>query len=212
MFDLKITERTHELLKPYIEPGDLAIDATLGNGNDALFLYQAVGEEGVVIGLDILSEALVSSTKLFKDRYDLCRINHRVDSLGDENKNIHLLEYSHDKLKELMLPRRPKVIFFNLGYFPDTSKALSGENINDKGATVTEVTLEALKQSSEVIDKGGVLSIVTYPGHGEGKREHEAVVLWLQSLAPKDFEVITIVQTNRSSRTPVQHLVHKKRN
>ncbi len=210
MFDLRITQRTHELLKPHIEPGDLAIDATLGNGNDALFLYQAVGEEGVVIGLDILQEAVEASTQAFADRYGLYGINHDIGLLKQTDIRIHLLKVSHSQLYGLGLPRRPKVVLFNLGYFPDPLKASFGENINDKSATQTETTLDALNQSSDILLPGGILSLVTYPGHDEGKREHEAVMNWLENLSPKAFEVLSIYQTNRSSRTPVQHLVHKK--
>lgn len=36
-----------------LRPGDTAVDATMGNGHDTLFLAQAVGPTGHVIGFDI---------------------------------------------------------------------------------------------------------------------------------------------------------------
>ena len=49
----KLTEMIHEILRPIIKPGDLVVDATLGNGFDTLFLAKAVGPQGKVIGFYI---------------------------------------------------------------------------------------------------------------------------------------------------------------
>ena len=39
---------SHQLLKEVLQPGDLAVDATMGNGHDTLFLAQLVGRTGHV--------------------------------------------------------------------------------------------------------------------------------------------------------------------
>lgn len=206
MFNLKITERTKLLLEPYIEPGDLVIDATLGNGNDAEFLYSCVKEEGVVIGLDIQQEAIKNSLNLFKDIIDLESISLDMDDL----KKVNLWLFSHERIDALKLPKNPKVIVFNLGYLPGSAQEENHGSKELKISTKTETTLKALCNSCDLLQKKGVLSIVTYPGHGEGQREHEAVMSWLKGLQAKEFEVLTITQTNRSIKTPVQHLVMKK--
>ncbi|MCB1093584.1 MAG: methyltransferase domain-containing protein, partial [Verrucomicrobiae bacterium] len=49
----RATEMAHRLLAERLRPGDLAIDATVGNGHDTVFLAEAVGQAGQVIGFDI---------------------------------------------------------------------------------------------------------------------------------------------------------------
>ena len=44
---------SHELLKEVVQSGDTVIDATMGNGNDTLFLAQLVGEHGHVHAFEI---------------------------------------------------------------------------------------------------------------------------------------------------------------
>ena len=41
--------------------GDVAVDFTMGNGNDTLFLSRTVGESGRVYAFDIQEEALAST-------------------------------------------------------------------------------------------------------------------------------------------------------
>lgn len=36
-----------------LRPGDVAVDATAGNGHDTLFLAQAVGPSGTVYAIDV---------------------------------------------------------------------------------------------------------------------------------------------------------------
>ena len=43
----------------YINKGDTVVDATVGNGNDALALSRLVGETGKVYGFDIQPLALM---------------------------------------------------------------------------------------------------------------------------------------------------------
>ena len=45
----------------HLRPGDVAVDFTMGNGNDTLFLSRTVGENGRVYAFDIQEEALTST-------------------------------------------------------------------------------------------------------------------------------------------------------
>lgn len=45
----QITEWCRSLIRPQVKPGDLCIDATMGNGHDTLFLSQLVGPSGRVL-------------------------------------------------------------------------------------------------------------------------------------------------------------------
>ena len=58
---ISLVNITHNLLKNKLFPGDIAIDATLGNGNDSLFLVEQVNPSGLVFGFDIQEKAIESS-------------------------------------------------------------------------------------------------------------------------------------------------------
>lgn len=52
---------SHQLLKDVLQPGELAVDATMGNGHDTLFLAQLVGRSGHVYACDLQAQALVNT-------------------------------------------------------------------------------------------------------------------------------------------------------
>ncbi|PID81943.1 hypothetical protein CSB20_00400, partial [bacterium DOLZORAL124_64_63] len=56
-----LTAQAHLLVRDHITPGDTAIDATLGNGHDTLFLARCVGKTGTVIGFDVQTQAITST-------------------------------------------------------------------------------------------------------------------------------------------------------
>ena len=47
-----------ELIEPALYPGAVAIDATMGNGQDTLWLCEHVGEAGRVYAFDVQPEAV----------------------------------------------------------------------------------------------------------------------------------------------------------
>ncbi|MCI0666795.1 MAG: methyltransferase domain-containing protein, partial [Methylococcaceae bacterium] len=55
---MRLVERAQQIIAAVLRPGDIAIDATLGNGLDTLFLARGVGPEGIVYGFDIQPEAI----------------------------------------------------------------------------------------------------------------------------------------------------------
>ena len=50
-----------ELIEGALHPGARALDATLGNGHDALWLCGLVGDAGHVYGFDVQAEAVARS-------------------------------------------------------------------------------------------------------------------------------------------------------
>ena len=60
---MRLTEAAHRILFPRMTPGDRAVDATVGNGHDTVFLARAVGEHGKVYGFDIQSGALTRTRR-----------------------------------------------------------------------------------------------------------------------------------------------------
>ena len=91
---------------------------------------------------------------------------------------------------------------YNLGYLPGGDCDLT---------TKTEETLRSLEQACQLVLPKGVISVVAYPGHSEGAREAAAVEEYLKALPGSVYEVLTLRQTNRSAKTPVQHFVFRNR-
>ena len=135
-----------------VKEDDYAIDATLGNGYDTLFLANIL-KKGKVISFDIQKQAINNSKKLLQD-YD----------------NVTLLLDSHENIDKLNLAKKPKIILFNLGYLPGGDKLIT---------TKAGTTIKALKSSLLFLDDKGLLLVVIYPGHAEGQKEQEKIIKWL---------------------------------
>ena len=57
----------HSLLSGCLKTGDIAVDGTMGNGNDTLFLAQLVGETGKVYAFDIQAAALLATERRLRE-------------------------------------------------------------------------------------------------------------------------------------------------
>ena len=53
MKNYQITSWVHHFLEDHVQPGDICIDATMGNGNDTALLSKLAGEKGRVVAFDI---------------------------------------------------------------------------------------------------------------------------------------------------------------
>ena len=156
-------------VKSVLRQGDIAVDATLGNGHDAVFLAESVGPGGHVFGFDVQRQALVSSyQKLLAS--DLQR---RV--------TLHLV--SHAELLEVMpesVLGKVAAVMFNLGYLPGGDKAV---------ITQVDSTLKALAAACRLLDKSGIITVLAYPGHAGGDAETERLTEWMRSLNPDQFKM-----------------------
>ena len=176
---MRLTERAHQILLPVLEPGDIVIDATAGNGVDTQFLAEQVGSEGRVFAFDIQQEA-IDQTALRLMNSDLSQVT--------------LFCASHAEMFEYVPPEYHgsiKAVMFNLGYLPGGDKNF---------ITKTDTTLIALDQASELLAPGGVMTIVLYPGHPGGDDEAEAVDYWCRKL--DDDEYVTETITVESPAAP----------
>ncbi len=152
------TALAHQFVREILREGDLAIDATAGNGHDTLMLAARVGESGRVLAIDIQPAAIESART-------------RIKGAGFENRvDFHLT--SHARIAALTAPASASVIMFNLGYLPGGDHALT---------TDAAETLRALEAALVCLKPGGLLTIVCYPGHAEGADEASAVEKWLQA-------------------------------
>lgn len=141
----------HRWLKEDLREDWICVDATMGRGNDTLFLAQHCAK---VIAFDIQKEALLTTKTRCKEM---------------NNIEFHLL--SHDKMEEV-ISTCVDCIVFNLGYLPHFDSSV---------ITKAETTQKALLASWNLLKKGGILLIISYIGHEGGKEEHEVVKKFVDS-------------------------------
>ena len=146
------TDLLHQLLRDRISEGDTVIDATAGNGNDTLFLAEAVGETGKVIAIDIQQQAIASTRTALESAGLVDRVS------------LHLA--SHTQIREIASGTTPTAILFNLGYLPGADRAIT---------THTADSLSAIATSVEMLPPKGILAITCYTGHHSGEDEATAI-------------------------------------
>lgn len=170
-----------------LQPGDWALDATLGKGRDLLFLCELVGQDGKVFGFDIQEQALVYTEKLLQER--------------GWNNRAELIQASHANLLQYLPRESVKAIMFNLGYLPGGDRSI---------VTRPESTLTALRQSLEILAPGGMITLVVYYGHPGGLEEKKAVESFVAQLNPHLYSVVKIDFFNRRNNPPILIAVEKK--
>lgn len=170
-----------------LKPGDIAVDATAGNGNDTLFLAQSVGKMGKVYSFDIQEEALAKTYA-------------RLQQAGFTD-NVVLLAASHEHMGDFIDNNSCKAIMFNLGYLPGGNKNIT---------TLPQSTVEGVRQALRLLSPGGRLSIVVYRGHPGAMEEAGALDSFISSLDGRSYWVAQITFPNRDPRAPYVILAQKK--
>ncbi len=148
---LDLLETHKHFIMPHLCRGCTAVDFTMGNGHDTLFLSRSVGPEGKVLAFDIQKAALLSTAAL----------------LEKENapKNYTLICDSHHRLRDY-LSGSFRVGMFNLGFLPGGDKSIT---------TLHETTLPAIEAAISLLERNGCLIVAVYPGHAEGAVEGRMV-------------------------------------
>ncbi len=162
MARVSISAEVHRFLSANIRPGDIVIDATLGNGHDALFLAGHIGEGGHLFGFDIQAAAVNNTLK----RLTSHQLDHRAT----------LIMKSHACMADSVPEQfhgHVKCIMFNLGYLPGFDKSVT---------TLPESTLSALDIALHLLSEDGVISILAYSGHPGGADECSVVRAWASQL------------------------------
>lgn len=186
-----VVDAAHLLAKRAVTPGGLAIDATVGNGHDTLFLAQAVGPQGRVVGFDIQEEALDETRR--RVRAEAPDASLRLVHAGHETMENHLSESDFGTVDGVM---------FNLGYLPGGDHAVT---------TAPETTRQALDTSVDVIRPGGVITVVAYTGHDGGEAEARAVESWASALPDDAFRALSYHFVNQTSDPPRLYAVEKRK-
>lgn len=184
---LSVLSFAHALVRERVRPGDVAVDATMGNGNDTLLLAELVGDRGRVYAFDVQQAAL-----------DATRA--RLHAAGVPDARATLLLRDHAELADA-LPAdargRVAAAMFNLGYLPGAG--------DPRVVTRPETTLRALDAALDMLRAGGVLCVVVYPGHEGGAEEAAAVDGWAAGLPAERFRALTYRFVH--PRTPPPYVV-----
>lgn len=166
--------------------GDVAIDATAGNGHDTQFLAGCVGATGRVLAFDV-QEAAMRSTR------------ERLREAGlDERVEFHLA--SHARMAEFAEAGSVAAVMFNLGYLPGEDHAL---------ATEAAETMRALDAAGVVLKSGAVLSVVCYPGHPQGAEEAASVERWMNGRAADAWRVAKYSMVGTKAPAPFLMIARK---
>lgn len=186
---ISLVNAAHNLIRQILRTGDIAIDATVGNGYDSLFLAEQVGRSGQVYGFDIQLAAIDSTRKKFQqtELSDCLTLIHDSHADMDEKIPAHL----HGNIR---------VIMFNLGYLPGGDKSI---------ITLANSTLTALTTASRILAVNGIITLLAYPGHQGGDIETDHVKNWCERLDKEQFEVSTIYSTEHKDSAPRLFIIRK---
>lgn len=177
-----------ELIEGALYEGACAVDATLGNGHDALWLCSLVGEKGRVYGFDVQAEAVERSRTRLRDA-------------GVEQRAQLILD-GHQYMGKYIEDESADAVMFNLGWLPGAAHGVT---------TQTQTTLQAVDAALRVLKEDGLLTICVYPGHDEGAREREALLEWAKGLPEREYDTMLRCYLNQSGEPPLLIAVKKNR-
>jgi predicted methyltransferase len=186
----RILPFARKLLNSAVSPGDIVVDATVGNGHDTLYLANLVGEDGHVFGFDIQQAAIEQTKARLSESHVLSRAT--------------LFAESHDKISELLplsADQRVTAAIFNLGYLPGGDK----EIVTKPGSTIA-----AVNQLLEKMPPEGIIVLVIYHGHEEGAYERDELLNYVTTINQQYAHVLNYRFMNQQNNPPFIIAIEKK--
>ena len=180
---------SHQLLKNTVKIGDTVIDATVGKGNDTLFLASLVGKTGQVIGFDVQEEAIVFTEQK-------C-INNGVSS------HVTLHQVSHEHAHTYVAADTELGgIIYNLGYLPGSDKSIT---------TLCESTVSSIHTLLPRLRIGSLMILVVYSGHSTGKIEKQGILDYVERLNQDYYSVLRYEFINQKNNPPFLLAIEKRK-
>ncbi|HLO12595.1 MAG TPA: class I SAM-dependent methyltransferase [Pseudoneobacillus sp.] len=178
----RVLQFAKTIMEKSVQPGDIAVDATLGNGHDTLFLANLVGETGKVYGFDVQEQAILNS----KQRLELHMLNDRVELIHKGHEHIldTIPSLHHGSVKAAI---------FNLGYLPGGDKTI---------VTKPDTTISAIEQLLQILAPEGVIVLVIYHGHPEGAIERSELMHFVENIDQKQARVLLYQFLNQQNYPP----------
>lgn len=174
----RVIQYAQTLLKKSVSEGEIAVDATAGNGHDTLFLANLVGDNGYVYAFDVQKEAVDATLHRLLDN----ALEHRAIVLKDGHENV---------AKYINKPVAAAI--FNLGYLPGG---------NHEIITQPDTTIQAIESLLSLLKVGGVIVLVVYYGHEGGKDERNEVIEFVSSIPQKHVHVLRYEFMNQKNDPP----------
>ena len=174
----RVIQYAQTLLRKSVSEGEIAVDATAGNGHDTLFLANLVGDNGYVYAFDVQKEAVDATLHRLLDN----ALEHRALVLRDGHENV---------AKYINKPVAAAI--FNLGYLPGG---------NHEVITRPDTTIQAIESLLTLLKVGGVIVLVVYYGHEGGKDERNEVIEYVSNLPQKHVHVLRYEFMNQKNDPP----------
>ena len=172
---------SHNFLAEVLAKEAIAVDATMGNGNDTAFLAGLVKK---VYAFDVQKQALAKTQERLASQH---LTNAELILDGHENLDKYVSEPIHAAI-------------FNLGYLPSADKSV---------ITKPDTTLVAIGKILERLEVGGRLSLMIYYGHEGGDREKNAVLDYISQLDQTRFTAMIYQPLNQVNTPPFLVMVEK---
>ncbi len=189
MEHISLTKTAQSIIGEQLHAGAVAIDATLGNGHDSLFLALCVGDTGQVYGFDVQIAAVQATARRLqqqglRDRAILLHVSHAA-------MHRHIPPHLHGHIQAVM---------FNLGYLPGSDKSI---------ITQAESSLQAVRSACDLLASPGVMTVIAYPGHAGGEEESRCLQAWLDTLDTRRYAVRRIFSRPRQAGAPRLFVIRK---
>lgn len=174
------------LLSQHTTSESIVIDTTCGNGHDTLFLAETVAN-GKVYAFDIQDTAIEHTKE-------------RTQGFS----HVTIFKESHAQAKDYIPSHEHGKIdaaIFNLGYLPKGDKTI---------VTTPESTIYAINSIFEMLAPEGIIVLVIYPGHPEGKIECEGILNYLQTIDQKKAHILRYQFINQQNDPPFICAIEKR--
>ena len=176
------------LLEKAVKPGDIAIDCTMGNGHDTVFLANLTGPDGHVYSFDIQQSAVLKTKE-------------RLLSTGLDER-VTLVHAGHERLQEFVHPDKPVTgAIFNLGYLPGGDKEI---------ITTAPTTIQAVLQLLDIMEPEGIIVLVIYHGHPGGDIERDELIKFVSELSQDTAHVLEYRFMNQKNNPPFIIAIEKR--
>lgn len=179
---------SHSLLSEVVTEGMVAVDATMGNGNDTAFLAKLVGASGHVYAFDVQKQAVENTAR-------------KLVELAFSER-VTLLNQGHETVATILPNETPlSAAIFNLGYLPKSDKQI---------ITKPETTKQALDSLLTYLVPKGRIIVVVYYGHDGGQAELDLVQNYCQQLPQESYNVLSYQFINQKNNPPILFCIEKK--
>jgi predicted methyltransferase len=171
--------QAHDYVRMLVGEGDRVIDATMGNGNDTLFLAGLVGPQGRVFAFDIQEQALNRT----RERLEKAGVLDRCQLILDGHE--HMDRYLEGPVK---------LVIYNLGYLPNGDHSIG---------TRAPTTIAAIEKSLSLISPDGMVIVVIYHGGDSGFEERDALLDYFNQMDCRRYTVMKTEFVNQINCPPI---------